>query len=268
MTPLVRFVFLAAAVWIGAWLPVGLVSGDPLFVLKEVSRETFQRQVYQGLLYGGLFFLLVDSWRRYRPEYPRWGPASRIFPNYLLGLALTSGLLLLYGLLGLNEVSYEFFLRGPISVWLLSSFTVALVEEALFRGFLLGRLAMVTSVQAAVFWSSLLFALVHLFRPGDFYFKLSYGLGLFLLGVFLARLAWTTGGLWASVGFHAGLILPNMAQPWSQLQESWWTGWNSEPLSGALSWLFLLANIGVLEIMQRKRLSTAAFSPSSENEIP
>ncbi len=266
LTPLVRFVLLAAAVWIGAWLPVGLSSGDPFFVLKEVSRETFQRQLYQGLLYGGLFLLLLDSWWRYRPVRPGWGSAPRFIPNFALGLALTSGLLLLYGLLGVNEVSVDPLSWSVLLIWLLSCFAVALVEEALFRGFLLGRLAAVTSVKAAVVWSSLLFAGVHLFRPGDFSFKLSYGFGLFLLGVFLARLAWTTQTIWASVGFHAGLILPNMAQPWTHLQPSWWTGWNSEPLSGALSWVFLLLNLGILERIQKNSPSRTADSKNLEDE--
>ncbi len=250
--PLLRFLGLAAAVWVLAFLPVGLWSGDALFVLKTVSRETWQRQLYQGLLYGGLALLVLESWWRYRPKEPPWGRPALLLPFFALGFG--QNVATVFVLVGLGSLAPQplSFSGVQLAIWLASCLAVGLVEEALFRGFLLGRLAGALGFWRGALLASLLFAAVHLFRPGSALFKLRYGLGLFLLGLLLALVAWRLRALWASVGLHSGLILPNMAEPWSTLEGSWWAGIQAEPLSGALSWAVLAVGIIATELIGRR----------------
>lgn len=251
--PVGRFLGALLVVWILAWLPLGLAKGDPDYVLTAISRHTVERQVYQGLLYSGLLLVFLDAWRRHAPERPRWGKPSDILRYAALGLVSALMLRALLTALGGRPVPN---LEPDSAVWLValvSAFAVALVEEALFRGFLLGHLAQAMGPPKAVATTSLLFAAVHLFRPGDATFRVSYGLGLFLLAVLLARIAWTRQSIGAAVGMHAGIILPNLLDPWQDLRNSWWSGWQSEPASGALSWVLTLALWGQWEWWQSRR---------------
>jgi membrane protease YdiL (CAAX protease family) len=236
-----RFFGLLALVWLLAWLPLGLWKGDPDFVLTAASRHTVERQVYQGLLYTGLLAVFLDAWRRRAPARPARGRPASFVSYAALGLfsaLFLRGVLQLLGARAAPE-SWTFEPMGLV-VALGSALVVALAEEAVFRGFLLGSLAQIVGTVRAMVISSVLFALVHLFRPGAFGFKAAYGLGLFLLAVLLARLAWQRG-IAASAGLHAGIILPNLLDPWQGLHPSWWSGWQQEPASGALSWLLTLA---------------------------
>lgn len=252
-SPLLGFFLLALAVWVLAWLPIGLLKGDPDYVLSAVSRGTVERQIYQGLLYGGLLIVFLDSWRRHAPVRPGRGRFSD-FPLYA-ALGLASGLILRGAMvmlggrpLPLLELGFSSFL-----ITFVSAVAVAVIEEALFRGFLLGRLASVMPFWRAAVICSLLFAGVHLFRPGPASFRAGYGLGLFLLAMFLARVSWVRQSVSASAGFHAGVIWPNLVDPWPDLHASWWSGWQGEPASGALAWLFTAMLWGQWEWWQARR---------------
>jgi membrane protease YdiL (CAAX protease family) len=253
--PLTRFLALTLLVWTLAWLPLGLFKGDPDYVLTAVSRHSLERQVYQALLYCGLLLVFIDSWKRHAPRLPGPGRA-RDFLRYAglgLGSALVlRGLMVVLGGRPLPDVAPPFQL-ADILVALLSAVAVAAVEEAVFRGFLLGRLAQISTPSRAVVISSALFASVHLFRPGPAGFKAGYALGLFLLAVLLARIAWVRCSVAASAGFHAGVIWPNLVDPWPDLAQTWWSGWQQEPASGALSWLLTLALWGQWEWWQSGR---------------
>ncbi len=223
-------------VWLVSWLPIGIWVGDFDYVLTRVSRGTWQRQLYQGLLYSGLLLVFLEFWRRHAPQIPRRGRLSELLSYLLLGLFGAGVLKLALYLLG-SRGGAEF----PDQAWSwlvagLSALGVALVEEAVFRGFLLGGLAQRWRAPHAVVVSSVIFASVHLFRPGSAEFKLGYGLGLFLLAVFLARIAWKRS-IAASAGFHAGVIFWNFIDG-VHIEPSWWAGWQNETSSGALAWLF------------------------------
>ena len=240
MSPLARFFFYVLAVWVAAWLPLGLWKGDPDFVLSAVSRQSVERQVYQGLLYGGLLLVFLDSWRRHAPSRP--GPGRPIDFVLYAGLGLTSALVLRGVMLavGARPVPALELSLVALLVAAVSAVTVALVEEAVFRGFLLGQLVQSMKPATAIVLSSVLFATVHLFRPGSPSFKAGYALGLFLLAVLLARIAWVKGSVAASAGLHAGVIFPNLLDPWEGLIPHWWSGWQQEPASGAVGWLLTL----------------------------
>jgi membrane protease YdiL (CAAX protease family) len=228
---------MALAVWLLAWLPLGLWQGDPDYVLTEVSRGTLQRQIYQGLLYTGLLLVCLDAWRRHAPPRPAWG-RPRDFGLYaVLGLLAALSLRALLQAGGARQAPAFHPAAKTLLVTLLSALAVALVEEALFRGFLLGTLARGLGPWRAALASSALFTAAHLFRPGTAGFKAAYAAGLFLLALLLARVAWQRSSLAASAGLHAGIIWPNLLDPWTGLAQSWWSGWQQEPASGAVAWM-------------------------------
>lgn len=234
--PIGRFLLALAVVWLACWLPIGLYVGDFDYVLTRVSRGTWHRQLYQGLLYCGLLLVFLDFWRRHAPALPRRGRLGEFFSYLLLGLLGAGVLKLALFVLGSRGVP-----ELPDQAWSwvvagLSAVAVALVEEAVFRGFLLGGLAQRWGASSAVVASSVIFASVHLFRPGSVGFKLGYGLGLILLAAFLARIAWKRS-IAASAGFHAGVIFWNFIDS-VPIVPSWWAGWQNEASSGALAWLF------------------------------
>lgn len=237
--PLGRFFLALALVWLVSWLPIGLYLGDPDFVLTTVSRGSVYRQLYQGLLYCGLIAVFLDFWRRYAPELPKRGRPRELASYLLLGLVGAGVLKLALFALGARGLPS---LPASGADWLLaavSALAVAIVEEAVFRGFVLGGMAQKWGAARAVVVSSLLFASVHLFRPGTVAFKLGYGIGLFLLAVMLGRLAWRRS-IAASAGFHAGVIFWNFVDQGAPISASWWAGWQNEASSGALAWLFTL----------------------------
>jgi hypothetical protein len=122
---------------------------------------------------------------------------------------------------------------GAIGPPLLSGLSVAVLEEFLFRGALLGILRRSFSTCGAVFWTTAIFAILHFLKPPEhgsmagvtvtwtsgfaIVPQLFRGFGewqnflaefLLLLGVgwALAHARVVTGGLWAGIGLHAGWV--------------------------------------------------------------
>lgn len=120
--------------------------------------------------------------------------------------------------------------------WLLplaSGFSVGTLEEILFRGVILGILCRSLGLQRGLYWTTGLFALVHFLKPpadgaitpdqvtwtSGFWVitQLFRGFGLwqnfigeflllFVVGWVLAQARQRTGGLWLSIGLHAGWV--------------------------------------------------------------
>lgn len=250
--PIVRFLLTLVGVWLLSWLPIGLWKGDPDYVLTTVSRDTLERQIYQALLYTGLLLVFLRAWWRSPPRRPGRGSSRDLFVYFSLGLGSALVLRVLMVALGARPWPSPSLDATTLGVCLLCALAVGVVEEAVFRGFLLGRLTEAVSPAPAILVSSLLFAAVHLFRPGPFAFKAGYGLGLLLLAVLLARIAWVRQSILAAAGFHSGVIFPNLLDPWPDLAASWWSGWQGEPASGALSWVLTLLLWGQWEWWQRR----------------
>jgi membrane protease YdiL (CAAX protease family) len=116
---------------------------------------------------------------------------------------------------------------------LLSGFTVSIIEEFLFRGAVLGILCRSLGTRAGLWWTTGIFALVHFLKPpldgaipdesvtwtSGFWVitQLFRGFGhwenfvgefllLAAVGWVLARARLSTGGLWLSIGLHAGWV--------------------------------------------------------------
>ncbi len=257
--PLGRFLLALFIVWLASWLPIGLYLGDFDYVLNPVSRDTWYRQLYQGLLYSGMLVVFVEFWRRHAPAYPKRGRASDLMRYLALGLFGSTVLKLALILLGARAVPALPTSVLPWLVALASALAVAGIEESVFRGFLLGGLTQRAGALKATVITSAVFASVHLFRTGTLEFKLGYGLGLFLLAVFLARIACRCS-LAASAGFHSGVIFGNFLDQ-ATVESSWWAGWQNEPSSGALAWVFTAVLWAQWEWWQKKSANSVSASP-------
>ena len=124
---------------------------------------------------------------------------------------------------------------------------VSLVEELVFRGFILQQL-LPSSRIIAVIASSVLYSLVHLKEPMfDLGTAMQLG-GLFLLGVVLSLGYLRTHQLYLSMGLHAALAygarVNKLVIEFTNLSLSWLVG-TSRLVNGVMSWVALLG-IGVI----------------------
>ena len=119
---------------------------------------------------------------------------------------------------------------------------VGLLEELVFRGFLLQHLA-VCSTSFAVIVSSALYAVIHI-KATVFNSAIWLELGgLFLLGVVLAVSVLLTGQLYLAIGLHAALAygarVNKLIIHFSDQSLSWLVG-TSRLVNGLLGWAVLL----------------------------
>lgn len=171
-----------------------------------------------------------------RDEITGTVPFSAGWKQLLISFALAAALLLVMGTVCLWLEACKM-IRNPawlaLGTPLISGLVVACMEEFLFRGAVLGILRRTLSERSGVFWTTVLFAIVHFLKPPDHSVSDSaeviwssgflhvtrlfsgFGrwndfLGEFLLlcgvGWVLARARLATGGLWASIGLHAGWV--------------------------------------------------------------
>lgn len=144
------------------------------------------------------------------PLSNRWGLFCRYFA---LGVVLHCAILGLY--LGCTSstwhtVSGAQFLRvvPTLALGLIATLFLAWSEEAVFRGLLLDHCMQYHRFFGSLIISSAVFSLAHdLQAPWRLVSsQWQLGLGLFLLGMFLATLAHRHQTLAASAGFHAGIV--------------------------------------------------------------
>lgn len=75
-------------------------------------------------------------------------------------------------------------------------------EEAIFRGYLYGKLRKTVPVWVAVGITSLLFGLLHMKWDGGFLSGANVGLDVFVLSIVMCSLREVTGGIWAGIALH------------------------------------------------------------------
>jgi membrane protease YdiL (CAAX protease family) len=86
-------------------------------------------------------------------------------------------------------------------------FTIALVEEWFFRGYVLQSLAQDLGIKYAVYISSLFFAITHFVRPvSNWEILVPELIGLFLIGLILANAYVYSKSIYLSIGIHAGWV--------------------------------------------------------------
>lgn len=155
-----------------------------------------------------------------------------LLTGFGLAVALLAGMAVLFVWLGVTKLksNVDWLAFG---MPLLSGFTVAIVEEFIFRGVVLSVLCRSLGLKSGLWWTTLIFAAVHFLKPpadGVFphdsitwlsgfavipYLFQGFGRWENFIGEFLmlAAVGWalgkarlTTNGLWASIGLHAGWV--------------------------------------------------------------
>ena len=135
-----------------------------------------------------------------------------------------------------------------VGVW------ISIIEELIFRGFLLNQLQQDYSPWMAATIASLIFAVLHLVWEG--WNNIPQLPGLWLMGMILSLARWADGGsLGLACGLHAGWIWAIASLDTTQLiaytgkGAEWLTGLGQKPLAGVLGILFLMATGLVLWIL-------------------
>lgn len=75
-------------------------------------------------------------------------------------------------------------------------------EEAIFRGYLYGKLRKTIPLWGAVGITSLLFGLLHMKWDGGFLSGANVGIDVFVLSIVMCSLREVTGGIWAGIALH------------------------------------------------------------------
>ena len=209
------------------------------------------------LLYGE-FVLLLRFWGKqvYRqPQILKSYGLERtrrngrdVLKGLSIGLFLTLSLFALEGFLGwLVWQRPALFLPKLISEGLLVALGLGLVEELVFRGWLLDELQRDYPPSTALWASSSLYALLHFIKPlAEIWRTLPGFPGLLLLGL---TLVWAkrsrSGRIGLPIGLHAGLVwgyyIINVGQlaQFSGHVPEWITGVDRNPLAGVVGLMFL-----------------------------
>lgn len=223
-------------VWVSCWLSLGLLWGQPTLLLHPLQASQDLRVLYLVLLYAGMVGLLVGLWKR-TPPGTHWGrPGLLTVQVWAMGA----------GGICLQRLCLAGAWQGPSwptsQAWLsalLLAPLLALVEEAVFRGYLYGVLRSELGRVRAAFVVSVFFSLVHLFRPGALLFKLAYGFGLVLTSLVLTVVV-EKAGIWAAAAMHSSWISANVLDPPGRVDSGWWPGLAGEPSAGLCSWILLI----------------------------
>jgi len=224
-------------------------------------------------LYGVLLWGMGRWAAETRQQRDPWGyyglTGSRLFWQELglaFGLGL-GGLFLLFGLEGiLGWLSWQSVASLDIWVGLLNGLlvgpAVALVEELLFRGWLLQEWQIEWGMTSAGWGTAVLFAVAHFLKPLEVIIQTwPQFLGLLLMGWLLAYGRQVgQGRLGLALGLHAswiaGITWVNHAD-WIRYTDRvppWITGIDGNPLAGVMGILFLGLTAGVVRAWGHSRL--------------
>jgi uncharacterized protein len=242
------------------WLPgLALIYGVMATTqnLEDPGTKNLLSILTMGLL--SIEFLVLLPW---------WGRQVYQHPNlyYRYGLVITrkNGLLLLMGLAIGIGITFCLFATQGICGWLTwkssslplwqliaegaaTAFGVGLVEELLFRGWMLDELEQDYQPQVALIADAGLYAGLHFLKPiAVMIHSLPEFPGLCLLSTVLVIAKRQQGNLLGmSIGLHAGMVwayyivnVGNMVE-YSGRVSDWVTGINGNPISGLLGLLFL-----------------------------
>jgi membrane protease YdiL (CAAX protease family) len=239
------FAYLAAVIFLGALLAPPLywganwLAGHGIFpVLAEFKfQKYFNRAALISalvLLWPAIRWLHVGGRRDLGIEPdPRW--RQHLLVGFLIAGFAVAAMATLYVQLGIYRIR-DVIAWGKIPIVLLSAVTVGFLEEALFRGAILGLVRRSMSRYAALFWVTALFAIVHFLKPDDSFDLAEVGwlsgfalvphtfhqfaepmsllagfTTLFVLGWLCGDAALRTRALWMSIGLHAGVVFVKMS---------------------------------------------------------
>jgi membrane protease YdiL (CAAX protease family) len=238
------------------------------FLAETDFQRFFDRSIVIAafaLLGPALYWIRPDRLRHLglRPNPRRWrhlaggGLVATSF-LFLVGLGLVlSGAVELKQAIPWSSLTRVFF----------SAIVVALIEEALFRGALLGLVRQSLASIPAVIVVSLIFAVVHFLKPPadqasgvtwhsgfDLLPKLfrqfsepSLVLGgavsLFVLGLLLAAVTVRTSSLWLGIGLHAGFVFGKMSFNKLTLRRVDLSPWFGQDLTAGIGSVLILLSV-------------------------
>ena len=236
--------YLAAVIVLGALLAPPLYwAGQALAAHGLPVLATFKFQKYFNraaliaavlLLWPVVRALRVGSWRELGLE-----PDARWRRHLLAGFIIAA---VFVALMGGYYVAFDLYKWrtplewGKLPTIALSAVVVATLEEALFRGAIFGLFRRTLRPQAALFFVTALFAVLHFLKPDESFdiAEVTWLSGfalvphtfhqfaepatllagfttLFALGWLLGDAALRTRSLWMSIGLHAGVVLVKMS---------------------------------------------------------
>ena len=239
------FGYLAAVILLGAllapplyWAAQGL-AGHGIF--PALADFKFQKFFNRAALIAALLLLWptvralrIGGWRDLGIEPdPRW--RQHLLAGFVIAGTAVALMAAAYLSLGIYRLHTDIE-WGKIPVIALSAAVVALLEEALFRGAILGLLRRSLRPTSALLAVTALFAIVHFLKPDESYepppvgwlsgfdliphifhqfaepMTLLAGFStLFALGWLCGDAAMRTRALWMSIGLHAGVVLVKMS---------------------------------------------------------
>lgn len=252
--PTVVKVIIFLLAWMVIWFPLAIPLAILLKLKLNEPLQTEQKIPLLASLYG-IAPLLV--WGAIKLEENSWATCGiKLQPSFLfwfiLGLLLAVlGIALLFSLENslnwLQWQSYNFPKLISLAFPLLGlSAVIAMVEELIFRGWMLSELASDHSYWMAATIASSIFALSHLIWEREK--TLPQLPGLWLMGMILAqaRLAahdsialasgLHAGWIWALTSFHTSELIA-----YTGLGSPWMIGFSREPLAGLLGLGLMLA---------------------------
>lgn len=205
---------------------------------SEIARADFPRFFNRGVLIASLVVLPLGLKRLgfKRSHLPPLKPGAMEGLQFFMGFFMAALFLLELGWVLAHRGVY---LWRPDAKWLnfapalIPALSVAVIEEILFRGFIIGLFLQSMRPSHAAFWTTFVFALVHFLKPpeglmnqdshvgpltgfwligqifahfGHMDFFLAEFCTLFAVGWALGRARLITGSIWLSVGLHAGWV--------------------------------------------------------------
>ena len=235
------------------------------------------------------FVALVSSGIKFRPGF---------FRQFLLGFLLAGLLLLIYYGLGLLTgawiIHMDYDSAGIIILYIIKYALIAcligIIEEILFRGFVLQSFLESMSLPAAVCVCSLIYSMLHFFKADvfvstgfqpvvgfvtiaqffkpiffEFFKNLPAIIGLFLVGVVLSYAFIKTKSLYLSIGLHAGMVFMMKADGMFLVRVREKMGWlfgDSKLVTGVLAWFLLIFILFVI-----KKIYSRTVDVGQRNDI-
>ena len=229
-------------------------------VMQFLAETEFQKFFNRGMLVAALVllwptikWLRVGSARELGLE-----PDQRWWKRLVVGFLIAGSLVALLGAAYLGAEVYHFkkelhFEKTP--PLLLSALIVALLEEGLFRGAILGLFRRTMKPWPAIVATSAIFSAVHFLKPDEnvqvehVHWLAGFELvphvfhqfaepmlllggftTIFVLGIMLADVTTRTRSLWMGIGLHAGLVFVKMSFSKLTKRESAHLPWIGEEL--------------------------------------
>lgn len=239
------FAYLAGVILLGALLAPPLYWGANWLAAQGIfpvlASFKFQKFFNRGamiaalvLLWPTIRWLRVGGWRDLGIEPdPLW--RRHLLGGFLMAGVAVAAMAFVYVKLGIYAIRPRIE-WGKVPVVLLSAVTVSFLEEALFRGAILGLVRRSMGRYMALFWVTALFAIVHFLKPDESFdvaqvrwlsgftliphtfhqfmepMALLAGFTtLFALGWLCGDATLRTRALWASIGLHAGVVFVKMS---------------------------------------------------------